>query len=379
MLTRADLLADQAAHPPYGTNLTFPLQDYCRLHQTSGTASGVPLRCLDRTEDWAWWQRNWKIIYRAAGIDANDRLFFPFSFGPFVGFWAAFETAVAMGNLAIPAGGMTTTARLRLLLDNRATIICCTPTYALHLAESAVAEALDLAGSPVRALIVAGEPGGSIPSIRGRIESAFGARVFDHAGMTEVGPYGFECVESPGAIHINETDFIPEVIEPQTGRMLYSIDDPPLSAGEVEGELVLTNLGRPGAPVIRYRTGDRVRLKGGKCKCGRWMGRLEGGVLGRSDEMLIVRGNNVYPTAVEAILREFSEIVEFRITLGEQHGLTDLRLELEPAAGAAINQLADRVKNAIRDRLNFRPDVVLVPHGTLPRFEMKASRIRRST
>ena len=263
LLTRTEITDDQERNPPYGTNLTYPLRDYCRLHQTSGTSTGAPLRCLDRPEDWAWWQRNWKIIYRAAGITKDDRLFFPFSFGPFVGFWAAFETAVALGNLALPAGGMSTGARLRFMLENQATVVCCTPTYAMHLAEVARAGGIDLTDSSVRALIVAGEPGGSVPTIRARIEADFGARMFDHIGMTEIGPYAFECVESPGAVHINETDFIAEVVDPDSGRIILSRDDIEIPAEGAEGELVLTNLGRLGAPLIRYRTGDRVRLKGG--------------------------------------------------------------------------------------------------------------------
>jgi phenylacetate-CoA ligase len=199
------------------------------------------LRWLDTAESWAWFKKCWRTIYAAEGITAADRLFFPFSFGPFVGFWAAFETAAEMGCFCLPAGGMSTLARLHHLLDHRATAICCTPTYALRMAEVAREAGLELAGSAVRALIVAGEPGGCIPETRARIETAWRARVFDHTGMTEIGSCSFECLERPGGVHVNETEFIPEVVNPETGE--------PVPLGE-SGELVLTNLGRIGSPLI---------------------------------------------------------------------------------------------------------------------------------
>ena len=155
---------------------------------------------------------------------------------------------------------------------------------------------LDLAGSDVRSLIVAGEPGGSIPATRARLESAWGARVFDHIGMTEIGPWGFECVEEPGAVLAMESEFIAAVIDPATGE--------PVEDGQ-PGELVLTNLGRSGMPLIRYRTGDRAILTRDQCWGGRWFARAEGGVLGRLDDMLIIRGQNVFPAAVEDVLRGF--------------------------------------------------------------------------
>lgn len=366
--TRAELEADQRDHPPYGTNLSFPIRAYSRLHQTSGSG-GVPMRWLDRNEDWSWWKNLWAAIYRAAGVNDADVFMFPFSFGPFIGFWAAFESAVALGNLCLPAGGMTTKARLQFLLDNGATVLCCTPTYALRMAGVAAEEGINIEKSAVRALIVAGEPGGSVPAVRERIEAAWGARVFDHAGMTEMGAYAFECAEAPGGLHINEAEFIAEVIDPQTQQ--------PVPDGQ-SGELVLTNLGRIGMPLIRYRTGDLVRLLRGRCACGRWYARLEGGILGRFDDMVMIRGNNVFPSVIEAILRRFHAIVEYRVEVDETASQADLRIEIEPAADCDGASLAGEVSEAIRDRLNFRPVVTSVAAGTLPRFELKSKRwIRR--
>lgn len=373
LTSRAELEQDQLEHPPYGTNHTYPLDRYCRYHQTSGSG-GKPMRWLDTRESWAWFKRCWAVIYRAAGVTPADRVMFPFSFGPFVGFWAAFDGAAELGNLCIPAGGLSTHARLRMMLDNEATVVCCTPTYALRMAEVAREEGLDLPGSKVWALIVAGEAGGSIPEVRTQIEQAWGARVFDHHGMTEMGPVSFECAQSRGTgVHITETEFIAEVIDPQTLE--------PVPDGE-PGELVLTNLGRWGSPLIRYRTGDQVRLTRGRCACGRWFARAEGGILGRIDDMFTVRGNNVFPAAVEAVLRRFAEIAEFRLEVTNSAGvggaLAQVKLEIEPQPNVIDGvELCGRVGRAVQGALSFRPEVVAVPPGSLPRFEMKAKRFVR--
>ncbi|HYE21644.1 MAG TPA: AMP-binding protein [Tepidisphaeraceae bacterium] len=367
--TRAELEAGQVARPPYGTNLTYPVERYCRYHQTSGSG-GRPMRWLDTAESWNWFKKLWGIIFRAAGVGPGDRVFFPFSFGPFVGFWAAFEGAAALGNLAVPAGGLTTTARLKMMLDNGAAVVCCTPTYALRMAEVAREERIDLSGSAVRKLIVAGEPGGSIPEVRERIQREWGARVFDHTGMTEIGALGFECEQAPGSVHLVESECIAEAIDPTTGH--------PVPDGE-PGELVLTNLGRWGSPLIRYRTNDRVRIARNKCACGRSFARMEGGILGRFDDMITVRGNNVFPTAVEAIVRRFPEVEEFRVRVIGTGSLGEVKVELEPTESAAASaaELAGRVSRMLQDSLSFRADVTAVPRGTLPRFEMKAKRFVR--
>jgi phenylacetate-CoA ligase len=219
---------------------------------------------------------------------------------------------------------------------------------------------------------VAGEPGGSIPATRKRIEKAWGARVFDHTGMTEIGSLGFECVEAPGGVHLIESECIAEVVDPGTDETL-----PPGRTGE----LVLTNLGRLGSPLLRYRTGDLVRLSVDRCACGRHFARMVGGILGRTDEMIIVRGNNVYPSAIEAIVRQFGDIAEFRIEAIESGSLNNVRIEIEPfpAAGARAGQLTRQVAKTVQERLMFGPEVVVVAPGSLPRFELKASRFVRGT
>jgi phenylacetate-CoA ligase len=365
LTTKAELLADQENNPPYGTTLTYPRERYCRLHQTSGT-TGRPLCWLDTPASWQALLDCWDTMFRLAGVRPGDRLFFPFSFGPFLGFWTAFEAAARQGMMCLPGGGMSGAARLRHLLEHEATVVFCTPTYALRLAEVARAEGIDLAGSPVRALIVAGEPGGSIPATRARIESAWGARVFDHNGLTEVGPMGIECVENPAGLHLLEDDYIIEVLNPESLQ--------PVPAGEI-GELVVTNLNRLGSPVIRYRTGDRVRVDPKPCACGRVFLRLDGGILGRTDDMIHVRGNNVYPAALEGILHRFPEVAEYRVEVRQNGALAELRIDVEPA-GAASADLAERIGKTIRDELWFKPEVAIVSPGTLQRSEMKAKRIQ---
>ena len=363
--TKTELLQEQEAYPPYGRFLTYPLAHYSRMHQTSGT-SGQPLRWLDTPESWRWLLGCWSAIYRIADIHEGDRLFFAFSFGPFLGFWTAFEAASHLGFLCLPGGGMSSTARLRALLENQATVLLATPTYSLHLAEVARAEGIDLAASNVRCVIVAGEPGGSVPETRGRIEQAWHARVYDHNGMTEIGAVGIECPENPAGIHLLETEYIAEVIDPASNRHV----DP----GH-EGELVLTNLGRTGSPLIRYRTGDLVQVDPRPCPCGRVFLRLEGGILGRTDDMIHLRGNNFYPSALEGILRRFPEVAEYRVEVDESGPLAALKIDVEPRAGSSGDQLGDRISQAVRDKFLFRADIRVVPSGSLPRFEMKARRI----
>lgn len=370
-IRKSDVAGDQAAALPYGRNLTYPMSQYCRLHQTSGTTTGQPMRWLDTAASWQWVLDCWRQNYLLLGLRPDDRLCFPFSFGPFLGFWAGFEGALQQGNLCLAAGGMSSEARLRLIQENAVTIVGCTPTYALRLAEVAQAQGVDLPASSVRAVLVAGEPGGSLSETRQRIEAAWGARVIDHWGMTELGPLATEAADDAGVLTVLETECIAEI--------LLTDSDDPAPAGEM-GELVITNLGRTGSPLIRYRTGDLVRPVMEPHPSGRCLLRLAGGVLGRADDMLIVRGNNVFPASIEQIVRGLPEIVEFRIVVTSQRAMTHVRIEIEPLPAVAAAQhaaLAEQLVHLTKERLNFHPEVRIVATGSLPRFEMKARRLVR--
>jgi phenylacetate-CoA ligase len=359
--TKTELSEDQAARPPFGTNLTYPIERYVRLHQTSGT-TGRPLRILDTAESWEWWRECWQPIYRAAGVTAHDRVFFAFSFGPFVGFWSAFAGAERLGALCLTGGAMTTMERVAAIMATEATVLLSTPTYALRLAEAARQEGIDLTRSALRVSIHAGEPGGSIPATRERIEKELGVEAFDHTGATEVGAHGFSCSARDG-VHVNESDFIAEVLDVRTGE----------ARDEGEGELVLTNLGRWGMPVIRYRTGDRVSAVRGTCSCGRTLVKLAGGIAGRMDDMVTVRGVNVFPSAIEAIVRRFDQVGEYRIALARVREMDELRCTIE-----APSEVAELVAGAIHRELGIRCAVETVAPGTLPRFEMKAKRFNKT-
>jgi phenylacetate-CoA ligase len=370
---KQELVEDQRICPPYGTNLTYPLEQYVRLSQTSGT-TGAPLRWLDTAASWGWMVENWVEAFRASGVGPDDRVFCAFSFGPFLGFWTAFEAGSRLGCLCIPGGGLSSQARLRMMLDNEATVLCCTPTYALRLAEVAAQEGIDLSEGRLRVILTAGEPGACIPATRARLEALWpGTRVCDQHGMTEVGPVTFECPARRGVLHVMESGFIAEVIDPRTGW--------PVVAG-VQGELVLTNLGRVGSPLLRYRTGDLVRRAAYPvCECGRSEMALEGGILGRTDDMVIVRSVNLYPSAVEEVLRRFDQVAEFRVEVWSERAMSELQVLLEPAPSCPDRAaLGEAVAAALRAAFNLRIPVSLVAPGALPRFELKAKRwVRRAS
>jgi phenylacetate-CoA ligase len=367
--TKSELVEDQQDHPPFGSDLTFPPERYIHIHQTSGT-TGKPLYWLDTEESWQWWGQCWKMIFEAAGVRPGDRIYFAFSFGPFIGFWSGWEGARHLRAMAVSGGGQSTAQRIKSIIEYGATVLVCTPTYALHMASEARKAGIDLAGqSAVRITIHAGEPGASIPSTKKMIEESWGAKCYDHAGATEVGAFGFECQSQPGAIHVNEEEFIIEIINSNTGEQA-----PP---GE-KGELVITNLGRSCSPLIRYRTGDLVQSRRQSCACGRPFILLEGGVLGRADDMIIVRGVNVFPSAIENVLREFPEIDEFRVEIFERAAMKEIKFILEPRLDpSAVAGLSEKVRQRVRERIGLRPEIEVVAPGTLPRFELKARRFFR--
>jgi phenylacetate-CoA ligase len=361
--TKAELIDDQRRHPPYGTNLSFPVEDYTRYYQTSGT-SATPLRWLDTPQSWTWMLDSWAYMFQAMGVTRQDRVLAAFSFGPFLGFWTAFECAQRMGCLCFPGGGMNSEARLRMLADNEITVLLCTPTYAVRLGQEARKIDVGSAVDSVRRIIVAGEPGGSIPATRRRLADLWpGATVLDHYGTTETGPVAYQRPDEPGNLRTNGGAYIVEIIDPETSH--------PVDTGEV-GELVLTGLGRLGSPLLRYRTGDLVR-RGAPDASNDQM--LPGGVIGRADDMVVVRGVNIYPSAVESVLHTFPEVVEFRVTHLTSDATSELAVEVEldedtADAAATVTQISEALRSNLLIRCSVRP----VGPSALPRFDMKARR-----
>ena len=341
----------------FAANLTFAPESYVRFHRTSGTR-GRPMVVLDTADDWDWWIEAWQHVLDAAELTQADRAVMPFSFGPFIGFWSAFDAATARGLLVAPTGGLSSVARLDLIKSLNANVLFCTPSYALHLSETAEQTQIDPRQLQVEKIIVAGEPGGSVPSIRQRIESNWDAQVIDHSGASEVGPWGFANEQRTG-LYVNEADFIAEFISVETGSV----------AGEGElSELVLTSLGRHGSPVIRYRTGDLVRPSwehDGDCR----FVLLEGGVLSRADDMMIIRGVNIFPSSIEQILRSFPEVVEYRMTAVREGAMDAVRIEVEDRLDDAV-----RIERELQLRLGLKIHVTVVESGSLPRFEAKGKR-----
>jgi phenylacetate-CoA ligase len=347
--TRDEWVRDQLDHPPYGTNLTYPLDRYVRFCRTSGS-TGHPMTWLDTPESWDAQLDCWARVYEVAGVTQPHRIFFAFSFGPFLGFWTAYDAATKLGHLPIPGGGMSSAARLQLMIDTQAEVLCCTPTYALRLAQVAEQEGIRLDNTAVAIIIVAGEPGGSIAPTRSRISQTWnGARVFDHHGMTEVGPVSYECPTEPGVLHVMEDTYFPEVL-----------DD----------ELILTTLMRSGSPLLRYRTGDIVQAElRSPCACGSHELSLIGGIRGRTDDMVVIRGVNVFPSAIENIVRATNGVNEYEVYITTKHEMVELMIRIEGDEKARSGLSA-----ALENRLTLRIPVEIAPTGSLPRYEMKAKR-----
>jgi phenylacetate-CoA ligase len=356
-LTTKEELQPPAGREPFAANRTYPVDRYVRCHQTSGTR-GRPLTILDSAADWQWWIECWQYVLDSAEITPSDRVVLAFSFGPFIGFWSAFDALVGRGALVFPGGGLGSLARVEVIRRLDATTVFCTPTYALRLAQVAAEHQINLANLSVEKIVVAGEPGGSVPATRERIETAWGARVVDHGGATEVGAWGFADTEGRG-LHVNEAEFIAEFVSVESGH----------AAGDGElAYLILTALGRSGAPAIRYRTGDIVRPTWPASGPNRFV-LLDGGILGRADDMMIIRGVNIYPAAVEQILHSFPEVVEYRMTARRAGELDELVVEVEDRL-----EQPQRIVEELRLQLGLKIEVRCVPLTSLPRFEGKGRR-----
>jgi phenylacetate-CoA ligase len=370
-LTRDEWMEAQVEQPPFGAILAAEPEKAIRYHMTSGTTGRTPIRVLDSMKDWEWIAEMWCYGLWGFGVRPADMVFVAFGYSTFIGFWGLHYACEKLGCLTLPGGAMATDQRVKQIVEMGATVVASTPTYALRMAQEARAMGIDLASSAVERVILSGEPAGSIPATKKLIEEQWGAKAGDTAGMTELGTIViFECEEQPGGTHIIEDHYIEEVIDPET--------DQPVPYGEM-GERVVTSFGRGFIPVLRYRTRDLVvRVPGSTCSCGRTFDIYEGGIRGRVDDMKLVRGTNVYPRAVEALIREHAEIDEFQIHLYTAEGIRDeIEILIEvPDQTVDADELCGRLGKELADAHEaLRFGVRSVDLETLPRFELKAKRV----
>jgi phenylacetate-CoA ligase len=342
-----------------------------RYHMTSGTTGRTPIRVLDSLKDWEWIAEMWCYGLWGFGVRPTDTVFVAFGYSTFIGFWGLHYACEKMGCLTLPGGALTTDQRVKQIVDMGATVVCSTPTYALRMAQEAKSMGIDLPKSKVQRLILSGEPAGSIPATKKLIEEQWGAKAGDTAGMTELGTIMiFECDHQPGGTHIIEDHYIEEVVDPET--------DEPMPYGEM-GERVVTSFGRGFIPVIRYRTRDFVvKVPHDRCDCGRTFDIYDGGIRGRVDDMKLVRGTNVYPRAVEAIVREHEEIDEFQIHLYTAEGIRDeieVLVEIPEAKSDRERILSELQRSLADSHEGLRFGVKEAEAGSLPRFELKAKRL----
>lgn len=367
-----ELRKSQAETPPWGDFSCVEPHEAVRVFQTSGT-TGQPVRImLDRND---WFENFYEqfMHYRCAyGLTSKDILYVPFNYGLFIAWWGFQMAMERAGLMIVPGGGQSSKDRLRAMVEWGATVICGTPSYMLYLSETASKMGLDLRDTPVRKMIVAGEPGACVPATRKALESRWGVECFDDVGATEISNFGHGCTAHAGT-HVIEGLFLAEVLDTETQA--------PLPDGKV-GELVLTNLCCTTAPLIRYRMRDLVNFNRQTCKCGRTNLRLDGGVLGRSDDMFHFAGVNVFPTQIENLLRGVDEFsLEYQLVVPKMGSGKHLRIRVEPAheriTAGMLKRARDHLVEAVKYRVAVTPEVEIAEIGSLPRFEGKAKRIIR--
>ena len=367
--TKDELKQSQAEHPLWGDFLAVPFDDVLRVHMTSAT-TGRPLAFLDTRDDWYGFYHSYARSLHAFGVRKSDMVMAAFSYGPWIGYWSGFYAAQDLGCLMFPVGGFSTEQRLDALLTYPITVLGCTPSYALFLAETAAKKGIDLAKqTELRITWHTGEPGASIPATKAKIEAAFGAKAFDLPGLTEIAAWGFECPEGGGITHIHEDYVYPEILDEQ---------ERPVAPGET-GELVFTSLYRKAMPLVRYRTRDVVRLADRPCPCGRTLMALDGGVLARLDDMKKVRGIIVYPRRIEELVRPHAGVDEFQIVFRRVEGLDDILIRIDPSPSLGTPEragLTTALEGALRTGLGIRVTVEMVEPGALPRWDHKARRVK---
>ena len=357
---------------PYGDMMTVPLEQVTAFRQTSGT-TGTPVYQADTWQDWEWWSESWCYILYAQGYRDTDRVFIPFGYNIFVAFWAGHYAAEKLGCEVVPGGVLDTQARILKMQELKCNAFMATPTYVLGMADTAINK---LGIDPIKDLNIqkitcAGEPGASIPTTKKRMEEAWGAKVYDHIGATEIGAWSYECTEQPGGLHINEAFFLVEIEDMETGEI---ITEP----GK-DGKMVITALDRIAKPCIRFDSKDVIRWADHPCGCGRTFRLIDGGVVGRDDDITKVKGVLLAPTAIEEVVRSIPELGdEYEVVVSKKGDIDNILLKVEILPGKEADQesILFRLKDQLRVKTNLGYKIEVHPHESLPRYEVKAKRFK---
>jgi phenylacetate-CoA ligase len=365
------MLREVQNHPPfpYGNILAVPLSEVTTFRQTSGT-TGTPVYQADTWQDWDWWAECWAYILHAQGYRDTDRLFLPFGYNIFVAFWACHYGAEKLGAEVVPGGVLDTAARVMKMQELRCNAFAATPTYILGMADTARKIGIEPRSLGIERITCAGEPGGSIPTTKQRIEETWGAKLYDHIGATEIGAWSYSCIEQRG-LHVNEAMFLVEIEDLETGDI---IDEPMKN-----GKMIITAFDRLGKPCIRFDSKDVIRWADYECSCGRTFRIIDGGVVGRADDITKVKGVLLAPTAIEEVVRSFRELSdEYEVLVTKKGDIDDiaLRIEINPEFLGQQESLLTRLKDELRVKTNLGYKIEVCPYGSLPRYEVKAKRFK---
>ncbi|HNS16076.1 MAG TPA: AMP-binding protein [Syntrophorhabdaceae bacterium] len=371
--TDKGMLRDVQKNPPfpYGDILSVPIEDVTTFRQTSGT-TGTPVYQADTWQDWEWWSECWSYILYAQGYRDTDRVFIPFGYNIFVAFWAGHYAAEKIGCEVVPGGVLNTEARILKMQELRCTAFMATPTYVLAMADTANKMGIDpVRDLSIRRITCAGEPGASIPATKKRIEEAWGCKVYDHIGATEIGAWSYECTSQPGGLHVNDAFFLVEIEDIETGKI---IDEPGKN-----GKMLITAFDRLGKPCIRFDSKDVIRWANHTCECGRTFRMIDGGVVGRADDITKVKGVLLAPTAIEEVVRSFPELGdEYEVVVSKAGDVDDILLKVEMSSWHEEKKdlILARLQDQLRLKTNLGYRIEVRPHGSLPRYQVKAHRFK---
>ncbi len=356
---------------PYGDALCVPLNEVTAYRQTSGT-TGQPVYQPDTWQDWEWWAECWAQLLWAQGYRPKDRVFIPFGYNVFVAFWAGHYGAEKIGCEVVPGGVLDTRARILKIQELNPTAMMGTPTYMLGMADTAINKMkLNPADLSIEIITCAGEPGASIPSTKKRIEDAWGAKVYDHAGATEIGAWSFECTEQPGSMHVNDAFFLVEIVDVETGE---AIETP-----GVRGKMIITALDRQAQPCIRFDSKDIIEWDTKICTCGRTSKLIKGGVVGRTDDITKVKGVLFSPSSVENVVRGIEGLgndYELKVEKINDRDKITLQVEFLQNYSEEMDKIKSKLSDQLRLKTNLNYEIEFCQYGELPRYPVKAKRFK---